>query len=88
MVLAGLLPLGLLGLVGLRKRSVLLRGSILAFICMLAIGTMSGCSSGTSMAAAPTPPSTPPATPMTSHITITATSGMLSHSVSVNLTTN
>jgi uncharacterized protein (TIGR03118 family) len=85
-VLAGFLPLGLLSFAGLRRRSALLRGSVLAFACMLAIGTLSGCSSGTT--AASQPPSNPTPTPATSQVTITATSGTLSHSVSVNLTTN
>lgn len=91
MALAGLLPLSLLGLLGLRKRSALLRGSLLMFVCMVSIGLITGCSSGTSMAAAPAPtqPSAPPTTtPTTSQITITATSGTLSHSVTVGLTTN
>ncbi|MBS1823658.1 MAG: TIGR03118 family protein, partial [Acidobacteria bacterium] len=87
-VLAGLLPLGLLGFAGLRRRSALLRGSVLACVCMLALGTLSGCSSGT-MASQPTPnPPTPTPTPATSQLTITATSGTLSHSVTVGLTTN
>jgi uncharacterized protein (TIGR03118 family) len=83
--LAEFLPFCLLGLIGLRKRSALLRGSILAFVCMLSIGMITGCSSGTSMAT-PAQPST--TTPVTSQITITATSGTLSHSVSIGLTTN
>jgi conserved hypothetical protein TIGR03118 len=90
-VLAGFLPLSLVGLIGLRRRSALLRGSVLALVCMLSIGMITGCSSGTSMAAAPAPtqPSAPPTTaPTTSQITITATSGALSHSVPVTLTTN
>ena len=84
-VLAGLLPLGLLGFAGLRRRSTLLRGSVLAFVCMLTIGAMTGCSSG--KMASPTAPSTPSA-PATTQITITATSGSLTHSIPVALTTN
>ena len=84
-VLAGFLPLGLLGFAGLRRRSALLRGSVLACVCMLAIGTLSGCSSGTT---ASQPSTTPPPAPTSSQLTITATSGTLSHTVSVGLTTN
>lgn len=86
-ILAGLLPIGLLGFAGIRKRSALLRGSILAIVCVLTLGALAGCSSssmpsGSSASANPTP------TPATSQVTITATSGAISHSVSVTLTTN
>ena len=80
----GAVPL-LLGFAGLRRRSTLLRGSVLAFVCMLTIGAMTGCSSG--KMASPTAPSTPSA-PATTQITITATSGSLTHSIPVALTTN
>jgi hypothetical protein len=85
LVLASFLPFGLLSLAGISKRSALVRGSILAMICMFTLGAMAGCSSG--KMATPTTPSTPSA-PTTSQITITATSGALSHSVPVTLTTN
>jgi hypothetical protein len=84
LVMASFLPLGLLSFAGLRRRS-LVRGSILAIACMLTIGAMTGCSSG--KMASPTAPPTPSA-PATTQITITATSGALSHSVPVTLTTN
>jgi uncharacterized protein (TIGR03118 family) len=91
---ATLLPLGLFGFAGIRRRLASMRGSLLLLLCMLTIGAITGCSSGSSMAATPTPPAapttpaptTPTSTPTTSQITITATSGSLSHSVSVNLT--
>jgi uncharacterized protein (TIGR03118 family) len=87
---AGILPLGLLSFVGFRKRLGSLRGSVLALLCILTLGSMSGCSSGTSATpTASTPaPTSPAPTPITSQITLTATSGSLSHSVSVNLTMN
>jgi uncharacterized protein (TIGR03118 family) len=93
--LAGLIPLGLLGFVGFRKRLGAVRSSVLVVLFMLTAGMITGCSSGNSgaqMSATPAPPtSTPPPSspaPTTSQITITASSGTLSHSVSVNLTTN
>jgi hypothetical protein len=52
---------------------------------MLTIGAMTGCSSG--KMASPTAPSTPSA-PATTQISITATSGSLTHSIPVALTTN
>ena len=88
-VLAGLLPLGLLGLVGLRRRSVFLRSSILAFVYMLVIGTMSGCSSGSQHGGCvDSALRSPDQVPMTSQIIITVSCVMLLHSVSVKLTTN
>jgi uncharacterized protein (TIGR03118 family) len=93
-MLAGLLPLSLLGFAGVRRRSKYLRGSVLAIVCVLSLGAITGCSGGgspTTPASSTPPPSSPgsgnPA-PAASQITITATSGSLSHSVNVSLTTN
>jgi uncharacterized protein (TIGR03118 family) len=84
-ILAGLIPLGLIGFAGIRRRSALLRGLLMALICIATLGTLAGCSSN-SNSAAPTNQS-PPA-PATSQVTVTATSGAISHTVSVSLTTN
>ena len=87
--LASLLPLGLLGFAGIRRRLSSVRGALLLVLCMLAVGAMTGCSSGHMATASPSMPTTPASgTPTTSQITVTATSGSLSHSVSVSLTTN
>ncbi|HEY2039253.1 MAG TPA: hypothetical protein VGG95_06285 [Edaphobacter sp.] len=91
---AGLLPLGFLGFASLRRKLGAVRGSILMVLFMHTAGMMTGCSSGNSaaqMSPPPTSPTAPPPsspTPATSQITITASSGSLSHDVSVNLTTN
>ncbi len=96
--LAGLLPLGLFGFAGIRKRFGSHRIPLLAVLCILTIGAIAGCNGGMSATPAaaapapPTPPTTPPPStptpPAASQITITATSGSLTHSVSVSLTTN
>ena len=82
MMLAFGLPFGLLGLAGLRKRSILLRGSLFMVALALFTLSMTGCSSKTAMSSTPTP--TP--TPQTSQVTIHATSGAISHDVTVALT--
>ncbi len=43
MVLAGMLPLGLLGLAGFRKRLMKTRGALLMLACVLTIGGLAGC---------------------------------------------
>jgi hypothetical protein len=88
-ILASLLPLSLLGFGGIRRRLTSIRTALLLLLCMTAIGAITGCGNGMSNAT-PSSPSTPAPsspTPATSQITITATSGSLTHSVSVNLTT-
>lgn len=93
-VLAGLLPLSLLGFAGVRRRSRYLRGALFAVVCIVSLGAMTGCGGGGSTPAST--PSTPPPsspssgnpTPSTSQVTITGTSGSLSHSVNVTLTMN
>jgi uncharacterized protein (TIGR03118 family) len=91
-VLAGLLPITLFSFAGVRRRSKHLRRAILAIVCILSLGAMTGCSGGgSSPAPAAAPPSSPaPVTPApaTSQVTITATSGSLSHSVTVSLMSN
>jgi len=92
-VFASLLPLGLLGFAGIRRRAGSLRGMVLVLFCMLTIGAMTGCSGGMNGAAtpaAPTSSSPAPSAPAstTSQVTITATSGSLSHSVTFSLTSN
>jgi len=72
-------PLGLLALVGLRRRSAGLRGAVLVIaMSFLSFGIL-GCS-GSSHAA------TPPAMPVTTQVMINATSGTTTHSIPVSLT--
>jgi uncharacterized protein (TIGR03118 family) len=87
MILAGLLPLGLWGLAGFRKRLTNPRGGLLLLLLLgvLAIGGLAGCGGGMQSMGSTTP-GTP--APMMSQVTITATSGSLTHSVVVNLTIN
>jgi hypothetical protein len=49
MVLVGLLPLGLLGLAGFRKRLTSTQGTLLLLLllCVLTVGGMAGCGGGT-----------------------------------------
>jgi uncharacterized protein (TIGR03118 family) len=87
MVLAGLLPLGLLGLAGFRKRLTRIQGTmLLLLLSVLTIGGMAGCGGMKSAGTVSTPPTTP--TPQVSQVTINATSGSLTHSVVVSLTVN
>ncbi len=87
MVLAGLLPLGLLGLAGFRKRLTRTRGTLLLLLLgVLTIGGMAGCGGMKSAGSVSTTPTTP--TPQVSQVTINATSGSLTHSVVVSLTVN
>jgi uncharacterized protein (TIGR03118 family) len=73
-------PIGLLTLVGLRRRSILVRGSFFALLLLVSFAGIAGCSSSTQ-----TPVSTTP-TPTTSNLTITATSGTITQSVTVAVT--
>jgi uncharacterized protein (TIGR03118 family) len=89
MVLAGLLPLGLLGLAGFRKRLTRTQGTLLLLLlCVLTIGGIAGCGGGMQAMAGSTTPGTPAPTPLVSQVTINATSGSLTHSVVVSLTIN
>lgn len=85
-ILAGMLPLGLLGLAGFRKRLMNKRGALLALACVLTIGGLAGCGGMKSTAPGSTTTGTP--TPTMSQVTINATSGALTHSVNVTLTVN
>lgn len=85
-ILAGMLPLGLLGLFGFRKRLTKVRGALLLLVLsVLTIGGMAGCG-GMKTTAPGTTTMTP--TPLVSQVTINATSGSLTHSVVVSLTIN
>jgi hypothetical protein len=91
MILAGMLPLGLLGLAGFRKRLMNTRGALLLLACVLTIGGLAGCggmkSTTGAVTSSPGTP-TPTPTPTMSQVTINATSGSLTHSVVVALTVN
>ena len=86
MMLAGMLPLGLLGLAGFRKRLMNMRGALLVLACVLTIGGLAGCGGMKSTAPGSTTTGTP--TPTMSQVTINAASGSLTHSVVVTLTVN
>lgn len=90
-ILAGMLPLGLLGLAGFRKRLTRVRGTLLLLLLgVLTIGGVAGCGGMKSAGPGSTTPGTPTPTPtpMVSQVTINATSGSLAHSVVVSLTVN
>ena len=88
MILAGLLPLGLLGLAGFRKRLTRTQGTLLLLLlCVLIIGGVTGCGGMKSTAPGGTA-GAPSPTPTVSQVTINATSGSLTHSVVVSLTVN
>ncbi|HEX6494288.1 MAG TPA: TIGR03118 family protein [Acidobacteriaceae bacterium] len=85
-IFAGMLPLGLLGLFGFRKRLTRVRGALLLLVLsVLTIGGVAGC--GGMKSTAPGTTTTSP-TPLVSQVTINATSGSLTHSVVVSLTIN
>jgi hypothetical protein len=70
-------PFCLIGFAGLRRKSILARGSLLVLaLAALSLG-LSGCSSSTSMQ----PPGTPQA--LNAQVTVNATAGAISHSVTV-----
>lgn len=89
LALAFLSPFGFLALIGVRKKSSLIRGSMLTLVLAMITLTMAGCSSS-SMPSSGTPAPTTPAspTPVTSQVSINATSGAISHSVTIALTVN
>ncbi|MFL6426892.1 MAG: TIGR03118 family protein [Acidobacteriaceae bacterium] len=85
-IFAGMLPLGLLGLLGIRKRLTRVRGALLLLVLsVLTIGGMAGCGGMKSSGSGTT---TTNPTPLVSQVTINATSGSLTHSVVVSLTIN
>lgn len=85
LVLAGLLPLGLLGLLGFRRKLSRFRGAFPVLLCLLVLGTLAGC--GGMKTTMPSGGGTTP-TPTTSQVTINASSGSLAHAVTVSLTVN
>ena len=85
-ILAGMLPVGLLTLFGFRRRLTKVRGALLLLLLsVLTIGGMAGC--GGMKTTAPGNTMGNP-TPLVSQVTINATSGSLTHSVVVSLTIN
>jgi uncharacterized protein (TIGR03118 family) len=89
MVLAGILPLGLLGLAGFRKRLTRTQGTLLLLLlCVLIVGGVTGCGGMKTMAPGGTTSGNPTPTPTVSQVTINAASGSLTHSVMVTLTVN
>jgi hypothetical protein len=101
MVLAGLLPLGLLGLAGFRKRLTRTQGTLLLLLllCVLTVGCMAGCGGGL-QAVAPARTTPQERDRKERHLArrlplersrrprIDATSGSRTHSVVVSLTVN
>lgn len=71
-------PLGLLSFAGLRRRSILARGSLLALLLLVAAAGITGCSSSSPAAMA--------TAPVNSTLTITATSGAITQSVTIPVT--
>jgi uncharacterized protein (TIGR03118 family) len=85
LILVGMLPLGLLGLAGFRKRLNKVQGVLMLLVlCVLTIGGLAGCG-GNNMKA---PATSGNPTPTVSQVTISAASGSLAHSVTVALTVN
>lgn len=75
-------PLGLLTFVGLRRRSIKVRGSFFALLLLVTLAGIAGCSSSQQSPASMTPTTTS----ATSNLTITATSGTVTQSVTVAVT--
>jgi uncharacterized protein (TIGR03118 family) len=73
-------PLGLLTFAGLRRRSIIVRGSFFALLLLVTLAGVAGCSSPMQSAASMT------AAPTTSTLTITATSGTITQSVTIAVT--
>jgi uncharacterized protein (TIGR03118 family) len=76
-------PIGLLTFAGLKRRSILARGSLFAILLVVAAGAITGCSSQQTGTGAGT---TTPAASVTSNVTITATSGAIAQSVTIAFT--
>jgi len=83
LTLAFIGPAGLLAFAGLRRRSILARGSLFALLLVVATATITGCSSSTSPQQAV---STTPAAPATTQVTVNAISGAITQSVMVTFT--
>jgi len=76
-------PLGLFALVGLRRRSAVLRGVLfIAALALIPFGMM-GCSSSSHDQSNPSA-----GTPVTTQIMVNATAGSITHSIPVSLTVN
>jgi uncharacterized protein (TIGR03118 family) len=73
-------PLGLLTFAGLRRRSIIVRGSFFALLLLVTLAGIAGCSSPMQSPASMT------AAPTTSNLTITATSGTITQSVTIAVT--
>jgi uncharacterized protein (TIGR03118 family) len=73
-------PVGLLTFAGLKRRSVLTRGSLFALLLLVAAAGITGCGSSSQSAASMA------VAPVTSNVTITATSGSITQSVTVAVT--
>jgi hypothetical protein len=87
-IFAGMLPLGLLGLAGFRKRLTRTQGALLLLLlCVLVVGGVTGCG-GMQTTAPGSTTGTPAPTPTVSQVTINAASGSLTHSAVVSLTVN
>jgi uncharacterized protein (TIGR03118 family) len=84
MTLAFLGPFGVLALFGVRRKSAMLRGSVLLMVVALFTLSTVGCSSSPKPQQPASNPA--PAAPVTSQVTINATSGAITHSVTVALT--
>lgn len=74
-------PIGLFTFVGLKRKSILARGSLFALLLLVATAAITGCSSQQTAAG-----TTTPATPVPADVTITATSGAITQSATVTLT--
>jgi len=79
LTLAFIGPVGLLTFAGLRRKSLLARGSFFALL-LVAVAGISGCSSGQSAATMAA------ATPVMGQVTINATSGAITQSVTIAVT--
>jgi uncharacterized protein (TIGR03118 family) len=89
MVLAFAGPLGLIGLAGLRRRSISARGALFVLaLALLSLG-VSGCGGYSGTPAATQPPAstpTPAPAPAVSQVIVNATAGAITHSVNLTLT--
>jgi uncharacterized protein (TIGR03118 family) len=79
LTLAFISPVGLLAFAGLKRRSILAGGSLVALL-LVAATAITGCSSSTA------PTTTTPPTPVTTQVTVNAVSGSITQSVMVTFT--